>query len=176
MAKWEEAILELKELGQEPNEFMERTLLKERILDPAYEAAMTNLDLKQPPPTVEQIKRDIRQVGTKVESKRKAQGVRNAKMTQQFHLDQDDCQSEQQCDDEVFRTIAVLVADKAKSNPFFLPPEVWKLMTREQQKMWNDLREASRIRDSSSGTARFTDPKGKGNYGGQKSQSSTRGG
>ena len=43
--------------------------------------------------------------------------------------------------------IAEVIAAKKtqkKPDPWNLPLSVWKILTREQQKLWSDLREASR--------------------------------
>ena len=44
-----------------------------------------------------------------------------------------------------------------KANPWNLPLSVWKIFTREQQKLWSDLREASRESTKSNDLA-TTDP------------------
>ena len=52
---------------------------------------------------------------------------------------------------------AAIVAknNQRKKNPWNLPTVLWKTLTREQQKMWSDLREAARVRGTKSGTPPF---------------------
>lgn len=81
LAKWDEAIIKLEELGQRPNEFMERTFLKERILDPGYANTIDNLDMMVPAPSIETCKSEIRRQGAKLEKKRARTSFRKAHMT-----------------------------------------------------------------------------------------------
>ena len=83
LANWDDAISDLTEVNQVPNEFMEKTLLKERIADPAYGAVLTNLDMMTPAPTIDICKAEIRRAGAKLENKRKSRAKRSARMTQQ---------------------------------------------------------------------------------------------
>ena len=45
--------------------------------------------------------------------------------------------------------------EQKKWDPWNLPPNVWRVLTREQQKLWSDLRKASKVRGTKSGTPPF---------------------
>ena len=45
--------------------------------------------------------------------------------------------------------------DQRMRDPWSLPNALWKTLTREQQKMWSDLGEASRVKNTKSGTPPF---------------------
>ena len=50
----------LRDVGQAPNKFLERTLLKEAILNQEYQSVLTGLDLLDVPPSVEKCKLEIK--------------------------------------------------------------------------------------------------------------------
>ena len=53
------------------------------------------------------------------------------------------------------------------SNPWSLPPDVWNYLTPEQKKLWMDLKEAARVRNTGSGAPPFQTQGGKAQqYGG----------
>ena len=66
--------------------------------------------------------------------------------------------------------IAAAIAKKneqKKRDSWNLPPAVWRVLTREQQKLWSDLREAARVRGTKSGTPPFKlQPGNENQYGG----------
>ena len=83
LSRWEDAVDKLKDVGQAPNEFLERTLLKEAIQDEEYQSVLTGFDLMDVPLSVERCKLEIRKRGAKLEFNRRTTALRRAKMAQQ---------------------------------------------------------------------------------------------
>ena len=83
LAKWEDAIDKLRDVGQAPNKFLERTLFKDAIEDADYSPVLTGLDLMDVLPSVERCKAEIRKKGAKLESSRMATVIRKTRMAQQ---------------------------------------------------------------------------------------------
>ena len=80
LAKWDEYIEELREIQHAPDEFYERTHLKQAIIDPDYKVVLSQLDLMEPPPSVSTIKREIRRAGAKLERSRQNTALRRTRM------------------------------------------------------------------------------------------------
>ena len=184
LGKWGDVIEELTDVKQAPNEFLERTLLKQAILDDAYSSVITNLSMTKPPPTVDECKAEIRRAGTEIENKRKTNAIRKAQIMQQDHYDpfgafdsMDFADDHWHQDDETHCLVAATqqafgrgrrppITPQYSHNPWNLPSEVYRSLTPEQRKLWNDLREAARIRTTPSGTPRFDAKNSKDQYGG----------
>ena len=62
-----DALDKLRDVNQAPNEFLERTLLKNAIEDEEYSAVLTGLDLLDVPPSLNKCKAKIRKKGAKLE-------------------------------------------------------------------------------------------------------------
>ena len=73
----------LRDVGQAPTKFLERTLLKDAVEDQDYSSVLTRFDLMDVPPSVERCKAEIRKKGAKLESSRMATAIRKARMDQQ---------------------------------------------------------------------------------------------
>ena len=61
-------------------------------------------------------------------------------------------------EDEGLRLIQAAIAAKNTQRPnipWNIPPQLWRTLSREQQKLWIDLREAARVRGSKSSTPPF---------------------
>ena len=125
-------------------------MLKDAIQDEDYSSVLTGLDLLDIPPSVDKCKAEIRKKGAKLELSRKNNASRKARMTYQpeqwdYHKFDPDDSFEQ----EGLRMIAAAIAaknDQRKKDPWNLPTVLWKTFTREQQKMWSDFREATRVK------------------------------
>ena len=65
LGKWENIMEELQDINQQPNSFLECTLLKAAIIDESYSTVITNLDMMKPAPSPEVCKAEIRREGTK---------------------------------------------------------------------------------------------------------------
>ena len=83
LAKWEDAVDKLKDVGQAPNKFLERTLHKDAIEDEDYLSVLTGLDLMNVSPSVEKCKAKIRKKGAKLKSSRITTAIRKAKIAHQ---------------------------------------------------------------------------------------------
>ena len=121
---------------------MERTLLKETVVDPALHSSVnTMLDMMFLPPSVDVCKAEIRKAGAKLKSKRKRKAVRSARMIQQGEWPDEELNWELEqrgaLDDEMSQLIAAISAKKRLGNqgesaqqahnPWNLPKQVWSV-------------------------------------------------
>ena len=83
LAKWEDTLDKLRDVSQAPNDFLERTLLKEAIQDADYTSVLTGLDLLDTPPSVEKCKAENRKKGAKLKLNRRTTSTRKARMIHQ---------------------------------------------------------------------------------------------
>ena len=83
LAKWEDVLDKLRDVNQAPNQFLERTMLKDAIQDEDYSSVLTSLDLLDIPPSVEKCKAEIRKKGAKLDMSRKSTASRKARITYQ---------------------------------------------------------------------------------------------
>ena len=127
----------LKDIGQAPNKFLERTLLKDAIEDEDYSSDLTGLDLMDVTPSVEKCKAEIRKKGAKLESNRMSTAIRKAWIAQQERLSWASYSSHQgdSFEEESMRIISeVMTTKKAqkKSDPWNLSLPVWQILTRTE--------------------------------------------
>ena len=180
LAKWEDALDKLRDVNQALNEFLERTLLKNAIQDNEHTAILTGLDLLDILPSVDRCKAKIRKKGAKLEMNRRNTATRRARMTQ-LELQSWGYlgySSDDDFEEEGLRMVAAAMAGRnaqRKKDPWNLPLSLWRSLTREQQKLWSELREASRVRKTKSRTPPFKLQPGKEDqYGGISRQESRR--
>ena len=83
IARWEDAVDKLRDVGQAPTNFLERTLLKDAFEDQDYSPVLTGFDLMDVPPSVERCRAKTRKKGAKLESNRMSTAIRKARMAQQ---------------------------------------------------------------------------------------------
>ena len=66
----------MRDMGQKPNELVEKTLFKERIQDVDYTPILAGLDMMEPSSRIQQFKADISKFGENMKRKHKVQAVR----------------------------------------------------------------------------------------------------
>ena len=140
LAKWEDAMDTLRDVGKAPTKFLERTLLKNAIEDQDYSPVLTGFDLMDVPPSVERCKVEIRKKGAKLESKQMTAAYRKAKMAQQERPSwtYSDCPQDDSFEEEGLKFISEAMTTKKaqkKSDPWNLPLPVWQILTRTQQRL-----------------------------------------
>ena len=125
-------------------------MLREAVTDSAFETTMTLLNLTKPPPSVERYKAEIRKVGKQKDNL--AKKISQARATATHQSVPENIPTE----DHV-RNIQVANHNRRHLSKWALSPAAWKEMSPEQQKLWCDMKDAARIRESRSGTPLLKD-------------------
>ena len=86
LGAWEDVLEKLTDVGQAPNDFLERTLLKAAIVNEEYQGVITNLDMRNPPPTPSECKSKIWHKGAKLEAARGNKAVRMVRYTLRWDI------------------------------------------------------------------------------------------